>query len=486
MTAQFVAMSRHMLCSVMSHARTTVPIPVRSVFLSRHATTVAVHGDGDTYTLDFSDMALDEWRRWGCLTAATWWAVSEPLVQTHVDDEPFAVPLVNHAMQLVWSDEVTRIYARAGQGLLYWMCDGLQDWEALPIAAGLDYSVMSVVPLTPHEQVRIRELVIWKHPGEWALSASTEHSTTMSARFALEDAVHGNLKPTVLTVAAWLREVLPTLKIGAPSVNDVQQKLRLERRLRMESAVVGSPRALAFTVEAIEEPVTQWPGLWLTAGVSSDVRTHFPMLLVWDAVLQVLNAATRAHVEVKPGLWIGDGLSRTIVHRERRFSKREVATTDAAYAQINPEALQEGAGEAAVIAARMIQLASHELAHLATGCLEQHTELWTRRREQIQYVGQTLIPMVTDLVRGAGLMGTVVGVSAAPFTPVHTWLHDCLVRQPVITMTQLVQSWRAVRFLTEGKAERDVVTEIERVERLGHLYRRDGLVVSTLSPCLPM
>lgn len=438
-----------------------------------------------TYTVEF-DFPHGEWVRWARVTAATWWAVSEPLVQTTLGEQPFTVPLINHTMQKVWGDETATIFARPGQGMLYWLCEGMQDYEAIPAVSGMDYAVASVAPLSPVEEVRLREMILWKHPGVWRLPDNTDTSTTMMARLALEEATGGVLLPLVETVAGWLRETLPDLKIGTPSIDDVRQKLRLERRLRVESGVVGSPRPLAFTLEALEEPITPWPGLWYASGDMSDVRPHFPILLMWDAVLHAVNAAARTHAEAKPGLCGGDLFSRTVVVRERRFSKREVTTTDAAYCQVNPVALLEGASSPAVLAARLLQLATHEISHLVSGATEQHGEMWVRRREQILFLSQTLTKAVQTLVTRVGILGSATGLSAIPFTPISAWLHDTLVRQPLVTVEQLIQAWRAVRYLTEGKAERDVVTELERCEAAGTAYRHHGLVISTMGPATPV
>lgn len=484
MSAYELAARRRVLCQQLCRMRSDMTAPVRRVIVDIDHPTITIETDiPERVHLDFPHV---EWVRWARATTAIWWAVSEPLVHTQVGQEPFTVGLINHSMQKVWEGEDATIYGRPGQGFLYWMCEGLQDWEAISASSGMDYAVVSVEPLSPAEEVRLREYVLWKHPGQWKLPDGTEPSTTMTSRLALEEAVAGALRPLVETVALWLRETLPELKIGAPTVDDVRQKLRLERRLRVESGVVGSTRPLAFTLEALEEPVSAWPGLWYAAAETGDVRSQFPILLMWDAVLQTVNAIARTHVEAKPGLCGGDVLSRSLIVRERRFSKREVAVTDAAYCQVNPQALLEGASTPPVLAARLLQLASHEISHLVSGATEHHGEMWARRREQILFSAQGLTAAVQELVKRVGILGSATSLTAVPYTPIALWLHDTLVRQPVVTMEQLVQAWRAVRFLTEGKAERDLVTELERCEQDGTAYRHQGLVISTLVPATPV
>lgn len=479
-----LATRRRALCQQLCRMRSEMAAPVRRVTIDEMHPVITIESDAiEVVRLDLPSV---EWVRWARMTVATWWAVSEPLVQTVLGTEPITVPLVNHLSQRVWEGEEASIYARPGQGFVYWMCEGLQDWEAIPTTSGMDYAVVSVEPLTPSEEVRLREYILWKRPGLWKLPDGTEASTTMTSRLALEEAVSGALRPLVETVGTWLRETLPDLKIGAPTVDDVRQKLRLERRLRVESGVVGSSRPLAFTLEALEEPASPWPGLWYAAGEIGDVRSQFPVLLMWDAVLQTVNAAARTHVEAKPGLCAGDVMSRTLIVRERRFSKREVAITDAAYCQVNPQSLLEGASTPPVLAARLLQLASHEIGHLVSGATEQHGEMWTRRREQILFSAQALTAAVQELVKRVGILGSANTLTTVPYTPISLWLHDTLVRQPVATMEQLVQAWRAVRFLTEGKAERDLVTELERCEEEGTAYRQQGLVISTLVPATPV
>lgn len=419
------------------------------------------------------------WQRWGRQTTADWWAVSASGVKVFVGTDQVPGHLLVYAPYRVWQyvgpspDPITTdIYHTSGDNRIYWISGGLRDWEPASTALHGSFAVVSSAPLSAEEQAEIRMLITVTRPGDWRLPSGTQASTSLTASMALNDSLpNGVARPQVEETATWLREVLPVYKVGAPSLEDVQLKLDLEKRLRIEEKVVGSVRPLAFTLEAIDDLVYPWPGLWLVSGSLEDFRTDLPVLLAWDATLFAVMAIARLHVDVKPGLCYGSPLSQSVLQMERRFSKRDVGLTEGAYCQVNPARI---VGPAPVVATRLLQAATHELTHLVLRHMQTHSEIFVTRREQLFLTASELLPAVIDLVRRLGLdqrPSRIVPV--APVTLEH-WLHETLLHVPMVPVYHLVRSWATVRNLTDGRAQRDIEDALAVLHDTGRYVWRSG------------
>jgi hypothetical protein len=419
------------------------------------------------------DIEPAAWTRWGRRATADWWAVTAPAVQTTIGtQEKVEGLLLVWSHYKVWEGDGIAIYHHAGPNRIYWMRHGLREWESISTSLHGAYAVVADRELSILEKSWVRDLITVTRPGTWRLPIGTQDSTTLTGTMALNDCLtDGVSRPLVDETATWLRQILPTYKVGAPSMEDVRLKLDLESRLRIEEKVVGSARPLAFTLQAIEGTTFPWPGLWLISGHADDFRTDFPVLLAWDATLTAVSAIARLHVDVKPGLVYGQVLSQSLLKSERRFSKRDVGPTEGAYSQVNPARI---VGPAPVVASRLLQAASHELSHLVLHQLQPHSEIFTSRREQLFLNASDLVPALIDLVQRLGLDQRPS--RTVPISPVtlDQWLHETLLDKPVASVSHLVQSWSAVRNLTEGRAQRDVEEALAALTETGRVFWRSG------------
>lgn len=399
-------------------------------------------------------MDASDWQRWGRQATSEWWSVSCSELRVTVGVDVVPGQLLVYNPYRVWEDRGVEIYHHAGPNRIYWISEGLRDWEPISTALHGSYAVVSPTPLTELEKATYRDMITVTHPGTWRLPQATQDSTTLTANMVLSDCLpDGVARSMVDETANWLRTVLPAYKVGAPSMEDVRLKLELERRLRLEEKVVGSARPLAFTLQAIDDITFPWPGLWLVSGTHEDFRTDLPVLLAWDATLAAVSAIARLHVDVKPGLCYGSAFSQSILRSERRFSKRDVGATEGAYSQVNPARI---VGPAPVVASRLLQAATHELSHLVLRQLQPHSEIFTARREQLFLTATDLLPVLIDLVQRLGLdQRPSRTVPVSPVT-LDQWLHETLLDTPIVPVDHLVQSWAAVRNLTDGRAQRDV------------------------------
>lgn len=419
------------------------------------------------------DIDTAEWTRWGRRTTAEWWSVTAPDILTTIGtQEPVEGFLLVWSHYKVWEGSGITIYNHAGPNRIYWMHDGLRDWESISTNLSGSYAVVSDRPLTPFDKAWIRDMITVTHPGDWRLPVGTQDSTTLASTTALIDCLEYNVtRPAVDETAAWLRNILPTYKVGVPSIEDVALKLDLENRLRVEEQVSGSSRPLAFTLQAINDTTFPWPGLWLISGHHDDFRNDFPVMLAWDATIAAVLGIARLHLDVKPGLVYGSKLSQTILRKERRFSKRDSGTTEAAYAQVNPARI---VGPAPVVATRLLQAATHELSHLVLRQLHPHSEVFTARREQLLLTASDLLPSLAGLATSLGLDQRPS--RTIPVTPVtlDQWLHETLLNNSVVSLDHLVRSWAAIRNLTEGRAQRDLEEALAGFSLAGRIFWKAG------------
>lgn len=436
--------------------------------------------DGSKRAVTAVNMTPDAWQAWGRRAAADWWALSAPEVKIMLGTEVVDRSLLVYGPYKVWSEDLVEVYHHAGPSRIYWMHHGLREWEPISTSLHGSYAVVSKTPLNVLDKARVRDMITVTRPGTWRLPPASQDSSTLTSTMALNDCLpRGVARPMVEETSAWLRSVLPMYKVGAPSPEDVALKLDLERRLRMEEKVVGSNRPLAFTLEAIADTTFAWPGLWLISGNSDDFRTDLPVLLAWDATLTAVAAVARMHVDVKPGLCYGAPFSQTILRHERRFSKRDVGVTEGAYSQVNPARI---VGPPVVVASRLLQAATHELSHLVLHQLQPHSEVFTARREQLFLTASELLPLLVQLVDRLKLShrpGRTIPI--APVSLEH-WLHEALLHTPVTTLAHLVQSWAAVRNLTEGRAQRDVEEALAQLDASGSLQWSPGDEHVTAAP----
>lgn len=433
------------------------------------------------------DMPRTDWTRWGRQVTADWWALSAPAVKTTLGQhDRVDGQLLVWSPYRVWEGGGIEIYHHSGPSRIYWMHQGLRDWEPISSVLGGSYAVVSSTPLSLLDKVWIRDMITVTRPGTWRLPTATQDSMALPGTMAINDCLPGGVaRPMVDETAQWLRRVLPAYKVGAPSPDDVRLKLELERRLRVEDKVVGSARPLVFTLQAIDDTTFPWPGLWLVSGTLDDFRTDLLVLLAWDATLAAVAAATRLHVDVKPGLCYGPALSQSLLRSERRFSKRDVGSTEGAYCQVNPTRM---VGPASVVAGRLLQAATHELSHIVLRQLNAHSEIFATRREQLFLSASELLPALIELCQALGLdkrPGRTVPV--APVT-LDQWLHESLMGQPAVSVPHLVQSWSALRNLTEGRAQRDVDEALTALVASGRYSWAPGhefVINRDLSPTTP-
>lgn len=416
-----------------------------------------------TYEIECTPAA---WRRWLREAVVEWWTVSTPEVPVLKDGHVVPGRLLVYETNRVWQTPEVAVYHHAGSPRLYWIdAAGIYAWESISTVHGGSYAVVSSGALHEEERVWLRGPILVAHPGGWELPPGSQDSTSLASQLAITDCLPGGVaRPLVDRAASWLRQVLPAYKVGAPSVEDVQLKLSLERRLRIEEQVVGSVRPLAFTLQAVDDAVFTWPGLWLHSGPSDDFRGELSALLAWDATLAAVAAVARLHVDVKPGLWFGPGISQTVHRLERRFSKRDVGQTTAAYSQINPTRL---AGAAPVVASRLLQAATHELTHLNLHELQLHSETFTARREQLFLTATELLPALIELVQTLGLDLRPARTLSVPPIVLDQWIHETLTTRQAAPIGQLAQAWGAVRNLTEGRADRDIREAVAQLAATG-------------------
>lgn len=415
------------------------------------------------------------WQAWGRQAFIEWWRISRTDVELRNGrDEIVSANLLVYAPNLVWESDNIRVYHKAGRNRLYWIVDGegVLDWEPISTALEGSYAVVSATALDPLQQIPLRDMITVTRPGSWKMPSPSQDSAEMPSTLAIADCLPGGvLRPAVDDTADWLRRMLPQFKVGVPTAEDVALKLSLEYRWRVQDRVSGSPRPLAFTLQAIDDVTFPWPGLWFVAGTDGDFRTDFTVLLVWDAVLQVVTAANHLHLDVRPGLCYGGSLSASLLRDERRFSKRDLGLTEVAYALFNPD---RAVGSAEAVAARLLQAATHELSHLGLRELQPHSEIFTSRREQLFLASTDLLPAIGELVRALGLdKRPKRSMTIAPIN-LQQWLRETLLDHPVISFDNLVHSWASVRNLTEGRAQRDLAEALEESALDGALQWEAG------------
>jgi hypothetical protein len=413
-------------------------------------------------------MESADWARWGRKFTAEWWAVSFSGIPVSVGSEKIPGHLLAYGPYQVWESRGVRVFHHSGPSRIYWLTDhGLQAWEPVSTTLGGSFAVVSDAPLSDFDKVWVREMITVTRPGDWRLPADTQDSTSLYGKLAITDCLpDGVARDLVDETAAWLSRTLPLYKVGTPSIEDVRVKLSLENRLRIEEKVVGSSRPLAFTLQAIEDTTFPWPGLWLISESLEDIRNDLPVLLAWDATLAAVAAVARLHVDVKPGLWYGPGISQTILYNERRFSKRDAGTSEAAYLQVNPFRM---VGPAAVVAARLLQAATHELSHVGLDQFYRHSEIYAQRREQLFLNAAELLPAISRLVTALRLDHRPLRPS--PLSPItlSDWLHESLLNCPTVSVERLARSWAAVRNLTNGRALRDVTEALDNLALAGQI-----------------
>lgn len=459
-----------------------IGIDVDRIELTRDEAQIKYCVGDECFILD-CNVSPGGWRSSGVNLAADWWTIVRPEVKVYLDGELVPSNLIVMQSNLVWSseDDGPTIYAHDGPGRIYWIdAGGVYAVEAITGLLGSSYAVVSPAHLTDGAKAYYRELITVRRTWHWALPPHSHDSASLEGKLSITDSL-SVLRAHAGAAATWLRRVLPHYKVGAPSVDDVRAKLELESRLRVEESVTGSLRPLAFTLEAIEDATFAWPGLWMISGRAPDIRKDFAVLLAWDAVLAAVAAASRLHADYKPGLVYGPKLSQLVTRRERRFSKRDDGVVSSLYVQINPTRI---AGDASVVAARLLQAATHELTHLWLGEYEPHSELFAFRREHLLSATLELMPHVVELVEKLGLHMRPGRPTPIPPVTLTQWLHEQLIRSETVTTRQLVAGWAAVRNLTEGRAQREVEDALEEATCCGFCFwqARDTTVKSLLRP----
>lgn len=415
---------------------------------------------------------------------ARWWAIMRPEADITLDGEPVPANLLLLQKNRIWVDDEVEVYQHDGPSVLYWISivNGLYATEALPTSVAGTFAICTDERLSLEQRAEYREAITTYRPSTWRLPPQTQDSSSLDGKLAIADC-RTSYRPVVTVAAEWVRTILPQHRCGVSSPTDVALKLDIERRLRVEEGVTGSLRPLALTLEAVEDVTFAWPGLWLISGTAKDFRADLPVLLAWDAVLYAVAAITKLHVEFKPGLVYGSTISQIVPRQERRFSKREAWIVDAMYLQLNPTRM---VGSAPVVAARLIQAASHELTHLSIAETVEHSEAFVARREHVLSSALELMPAVEQLVTAMSLDARPSKVLPIPPITMAHWLEEQLGRRRHRPVAQLERSWSAVRNLTNGRAATDVRTALEEAVRAGACTLpsvSSARVVESTSPC---
>jgi hypothetical protein len=421
-------------------------------------------------------VSLADWETWGRECFREWWAVSARGIMASLDGEPIPVSLLTHPSYMVGDQTGTSpVYLKAGGAPVIYFADddGVETCQYLPPVVGGSVYYRDVEGSDDYLRMAMRHELLDRKSAAFDSGYLHQGSTNRTSQVLVEEIRRGIHTDMIRMQAQALRRALPALKAGVPAVADVRSKLEMEAKLRQEDGVTGSLRPLAFTLEALEGGVPEdvrYPGLWLVSTEDRrefDVRGVFKTLLLWDSVLYLLAAACRFHGEFKPGVVTGREGSRTVYLPERRYSKRDSGDVDAAYLQLNPGRV---AGNVDAVAARLLQLATHELAHLANYSNVGHTESFVHRREAFFNAAADQFSTVRELVALTGVDDQrYKPVAERPLSPEQFLAEEMTYRQGAL-VEFLVNRWAAIRNITLNKAEGEILLELRRQEALGRLW----------------
>ncbi len=432
------------------------------------------------------DINPDEWNAWGANVTREWWSVSAPYTSKAViDGEEVQSSFLRSDFNLISSDSEQALYLKAGGPPLTYVTDnhGLLSVDfSNPIIGGTCcVSVSSSVTAKNILDNRIElETLRTKYP-----KSSHQDSRTRYGQLLIEEVKQGIYKDTLNNFSSLIRSFLPQLKAGVPSVRDVKSKMELEVKLRREEAVTGSLRPLALTLEALEgedENDTNYPGLWLLSSDSfkeeCDIRSHFNQLLLWDSVLYILASAVKFHGEFKSGILLGDikEPSRTVYLDERRYSKKNSGEVISHYVQLSPTRIF---GNSSAIAMRLIQLGTHELAHLTCYSNIEHGESFVAKRESYLNLAAGVFNMILTLVENAGISQQKLKIMSEKTIALEQVLAEELSHKAV-SFDFLVKKWAAIKNISVNKAEEEVRQELANQESMARLdfSEKTGIIVA--------
>lgn len=424
-------------------------------------------------------LSAEDWFLWGANVAKDWWALSMSYDSgAQIEGEVIEPNLLTHSSSLIWESPEVSIYLRPGPPIIYWGdSKGMESTEYIsPAAGGTVYVKFSGASSPERKSLALIELAK-RRRSEFDSSLIQKGSQDRNSVLLLQEITDGVHTSLIQLFAQTLRKSLPILKAGVPSIRDVRSKLEMETKLRVEEGVTGSLRALAFTLEALEgAPDTSYPGLWrITSEFEEefDIRAAFKLLLLWDSALYAVAAAVKFHGEFKSGLVHGKETSRTTYVDERRYSKRDAGDVESAYVQINPTRI---VGNADAVVCRIINIATHELAHLATYTNIGHPESFQVKRENYLNLAADHYHVIKELVNLAGVDDTRFRPTAERPMSLEQLIAEEVALHGVDD-TYLAHRWSSFRNISLNKALNEVRSEARKQEVLGRIeYGTSGLL----------
>ena len=452
-------------------ARETVSITVRGVPRGRKAgarveVTVPGRKAREEHTIP---VMWEDWDRWARDSSREWWSLSAAGMTVLLDGEPVPPAFITHRSYQLWADvdESTAVHLKAGSPPVLYEAsdDGLEHVRYLPTPVGGTAYVRDSSGTEGPRRALLHHQLVDRRTAEFDGQLHYHPSTSRTGHLLIEEVQRGVHHDLLEGLGRVLRQRLPALKVGVPSVKDVRSKLAMESKLRVDQQVTGSLRPLVFTLEALEGSASpgEYPGLWASTSDTAtaiDVRSHFQTMLLWDSALHVLAAACRFHGEFKSGVTLGGESSRTVFVTERRYSKRDSGEVESVYLQVNPTRI---AGNAHEVAVRILQWATHELAHAATYGNIRHPEIFTTRREQFLTAGAVAFPILVMLAEVAGAEGSRhKPVAERPYTT-EQFLADEMLAAPQGALVEfLALRWAAIRNISLAKADAEVTAELSQ------------------------
>ena len=421
-------------------------------------------------------VSVQDWKEWASTWTAAWWSHSSGITAL-VDGKKIQFDLGAESAYLKFSRDGLNVFVKDGGPALAVTIVRGNPIKTDLISSGPGGSVKLVFD----SRFRERDAVVQLQALEERRTSEfdtleEEDSNSLHSNFLMEELVRGSREADLLLFTDFLRSNLPRFKIGVPQISDVVEKLKMELNLRRSEDETGSIRPLAFTLEAIQM-LTEAPkisGLWLISSQEAkDVRTYIHQLLLWDTVLYFVAAALKVHGEFKSGFVFSDVSSFSTIRKELRYTHRGPSEVESVYIQVNPYFL---VGSPEAVTFRLLQLASHELAHLSTFTNVAHPDYFVVKRESYQFLIADYFPMLRDLVSQLGFEEEWRASVERAITP-EKFVIEEVARRPLGSSTgMMIRRWAILRNMSRNKAEKDISAELIRQEKLGRLFVDDEVI----------
>lgn len=427
------------------------------------------------------DVTIEEWNSWAANAVIEWWSLSKDITHRALVNGQEVVPtLLNHPSNLLYQGSES-VYLRRSGGppLIYFMDDlGVHGVDYLNPIVGGTVCVYKKGGVTPEVAAEALTQLTVRRTTSYDATFYHQSSQSRFSKLLIEEVKRGAHHNIITDIAHLLRVQLPRLKAGVPSIKDVQSKLEMESKLRLSEAVTGSLRPLVFTLHALEGSDPEdinYPGLWLFSEsiqqvdspiVERDIREFFRVLLLWDSLVHFLAAALRFHGDFKSGLIYSKEDSRTVYAPERRYSKRDGGEVESAYLQVNPLSIQ---GNSEAISLRLIQFATHELAHLGTYSNIGHSESFHNLKESFQNQAADHFSVIKELVELSGLSGSRYGAKMKKPIAIDAFIAEIIQYGYGVPVSFLAGRWAALRNISLNKAELEVLAGVEEQSLAGRI-----------------